>query len=277
MASLCCPRCRLLQHGPSCLDCGEHTTTLDDLIRDRIAGLATASKPPAHGFRDAVALHATALGSLGVAAAAILITGSPYGAVFLTVAMLLGYRKQFWKAVVRRRPRLTAVSPPSRLAGAPLVGVAQPFERTLAGGALAIAITVENGQGVIVRAADTAPFWLVLADRRVLVTGDCWIAGAASAAPVPAWPLLGELQIDGRLITQASRSKLRVTRIAVMPGDRVAVLGRVREEQLAGAGGYRDALTETIRGEPGALVWIDRLDEPARAAPDRAADRAPPP
>lgn len=277
MAPLCCPRCRLLQHGPSCFDCGERTLTLDGLIRERIAGLATASKPPAQGWRDAVALYTTAFGSLGAAAAAVLITDSAWGAVLGPVVGLFGYKKQFWKAVFRRRPRLAAVSPRTRPAGASLIGVAQPFERTVADGALAIATTVENSQGVIVRAIDAAPFWLVLAGRRVLVTGDCWVAGAASASPAPAWPLLGELQIEGRLITRASPSKLRVTRIAVMPGDRVAVHGRPREEQLPGAGGYRDALTETIRGEPGALVWIERLDEPARLTSALAPDRAPPP
>jgi hypothetical protein len=127
---------------------------------------------------------------------------------------------------------------------------------------------------VIVRAVDAAPFWLVLGDRRVLVAGNCWVAGAASAAPVPAWPLFGELQIEGLPITRKIRTKLQVSRIAVAPGDRVAVRGRLRVEQLAGAGGYRDALTEAIRGEPGALVWIERLGEPA---PDQASHTAPPP
>lgn len=278
MAPLCCPRCRLLQRGRSCLDCGERTTPLDGLTRQRIAGLTTAPKPPAQGWRDAVALYTTAFGTLGAAAAAVLITDSAWGAVLGPVVGLFGYKKQFWKAMLRRRPRLAAVPPRRRPAGTPLVGVAQPFECTVADGALAIATTVENRQGVIVRAIDAAPFWLVLAGRRVLVTGDCWVAGAASASPVPAWPLLGELQIDGLPITRGSRSKLQVSRIAVAPGDRVAVLGRLREEQLPGAGGYRDAVTETIRGEPGAVVWIDRLDGPARPdAPDLAPHGAPPP
>lgn len=274
MAPLCCPRCRLLQRGRSCLDCGEPTTALDRLTRDRIAGLTTARKPPAQGWRDAVALYATAFGSLGAAGVGILLTGSAWGAVLGPVTGLFGYKKQFWKAVVRRCPRLAAVPRRPRPPGAPLVGVARPFERTVAGGALAVATTVESNQGVIVRAVDAAPFWLVLGERRVLVTGDCWVAGAASAAPVPAWPLFGELQIDGLPITRELRTKLRVSRIAVEPGDRVAVRGRLRMEQLAGAGGYRDALTEAIRGEPGALVWIERLDDPA---PDLASRTAPPP
>jgi hypothetical protein len=274
VAPLCCPRCRLLQRGRSCLDCGEPTTALDGLTRQRIAGLATAPRRPAQGWRDAVALYTTAFGSLGAAGAGILITGSGWGAVVGPVVGLFGYKKQFWKAVVRRRPRLAAVPPRPRPSGAPLIGVARPFERTVAGGALAVATTVESSQGVIVRAVDAAPFWLVLGDRRVLVAGNCWVAGAASAAPVPAWPLFGELQIEGLPITRKIRTKLQVSRIAVAPGDRVAVRGRLRVEQLAGAGGYRDALTEAIRGEPGALVWIERLGEPA---PDQASHTAPPP
>jgi hypothetical protein len=114
----------------------------------------------------------------------------------------------------------------------------------------------------------------VLDDRRVLVTGECWVAGAGASA-ISAWPLLGELQIDGLPIARAGRSKLQVTRIAVEPGDRVAVRGRLRVEQLAGVGGYRDALTETICGEPGAVVWIERLDD--SAAPDLVPHGAPPP
>ena len=46
--------------------------------------------------------------------------------------------------------------------------------------------------------------------------------------------------------------------IAISAGDRIAVLGAVREEQVAGAG-YRDTVVETIRGEPGSVVWIERL------------------
>lgn len=271
---MCCPRCRLLQRERSCLDCGERTAALDGLTRQRIAGVAAASRSPAQGWRDAVALYTTAFGSLGAAAAATLLTQSGWGLVAGPVVGLLGYKKQFWKAVLRRRPRLAAVPPRPRPPGAPLVGVARPFERTVADGALAIATTVENSRGVIVRAIDAAPFWLVLGDRRVLVTGECWVAGAGASA-LSAWPLLGELQIDGLPIAWAGRAKLQVTRIAVEPGDRVAVRGRLRVEQLAGAGGYRDALTETICGEPGAVVWIERLDD--AAAPDVAAHRAPPP
>src|SRR5262249_33673648 len=161
-APLCCPRCRLLQRGRSCLDCGEPTTTLDGLTRQRIAGLTTAAKRPAEGWRDRVALYTTAFGSLGAAAAAVLITASGWGGVPGRVGLLFGYKKQFWRAVFGRRPRLAAVPSRPRPAGAPLVGVARPFERTVAGGALAVATTVENSQGVIVRAVDAAPFWLVL-------------------------------------------------------------------------------------------------------------------
>ena len=278
MAPLCCPRCRLLQRGRLCLDCGERTATLEGLTRTRIEGLTTTARPPPQGWRDALALYATAFGSIGAGLVAMLYTGSATAMLVAPLIGILGYKKQFWKAVFKRGPRLTAVVAPGRPAGAPLVGVAQPFERTVAGGALAIATTIENSEGVIVRAVDAAPFWLVLADRRVLVAGACWIAGVASASLVPASGLLHELEVGGLPIGRASKAGLRVTRVAIAPGDRIAVLGRAREEQLAGVGGYRDSLTETIRGEPGALVWIDRLDaRPRTAGADLPPERAPAP
>lgn len=259
MAQRCCPRCRLLQRERRCIDCSAETEALRDLTRPQIAGLTAVPKQPATGWRDQVALWSTALGVIGGAATGVVVSHSVLGLLAGPALGVLGYSKQFWKAAFKRRPRLGAVAARERPPGPPLIGVAQPFERTVAGGALAIATTIENRAGVIARAIDAAAFWLI-ADRRVLVAGNCWVAGAASASLVPASILLREIEAGGFPISRASRAGLRVTRVAIMPGDRIAVIGRLREEAIAGLGGYRDSLTETVRGEPGAPLWIDRLD-----------------
>lgn len=260
MPHRCCPACRLLQRGPRCVDCRADTAALDELLRAQIAGLTRIARPPPRGWRDRVALWTTALGMLGSGIVASVLIDSPAGMLVMPAVGAFGYSKQFWRAAFKRRPRLTGVPPRARPPGVPLVGIARPFERTLATGAIAIATIVENRQGVLLRAIDAAPFWLVIGDRRVLVTGACWLAGAAAAYLVPMSVLLRELVAGGFPIDRASRAGLRVARIAVMPGDRVAVLGPLRDETVAGLGGYRDSLTETIRGEPGAPIWIDRLD-----------------
>lgn len=258
MAQRCCPRCRLLQRGARCVDCSTATEALGDLTRQRVAGVTTVAKPPATGWRDQAALWGTALGVLSAATGGALITHSALGMLAGPAVGVFGYSKQFWKTVLRRRPRLDAVAAPERPACAALAGTAQPFERSVAGGALAIATTVENRHGVIVRAVDAAAFWLT-GERRILVSGNCWIAGAPGPSLIPASLLLREIEAGGFPISRASRTGLRVTRVAIMPGDRVSVLGHLREEAVAGLGGYRDTLTETLRGEPGARVWIDRL------------------
>jgi hypothetical protein len=252
----CCPRCRLLQRARVCLDCGADTAAFAELIRIQIAGLTTVRKQPARGWRDTVALLGTALGMFAAGGAGVLITRSPAGLLLAPAAGLFGYTKQYWKAVFKRR--LRAVPARQRPAGDALIGVAQPFERTVRGGALAIATMIESRGGVIVRAIDAVPFWLMLAGRRVLVAGDCWVGGTPDQHQGVS-RTLGEIQASELPIAMTNQRRLRVARVVVMPGDRVAVLGRIREEQIPGAGGYRDSLIETIRGEPGSLVWIERL------------------
>jgi len=257
----CCPHCRLLQRERRCVDCSADTEELGDLIRQQIAGVTTVPKQPATGWRDQAALWGTALAILSAATGGALITHSAIGMLAGPAVGLFGYSKQFWRAAFKRRPRLGAVAARERPPGPALEGTAQPFERTVAGGALAIATVIANRHGVIVRAVDAAAFWLI-GEHRVLVAGTCWVAGAPGPSLVPASLLLREIEAGGFPISRASRAGLHVTRIAIMPGDRIAVLGRLREEAVAGLGGYRDTVTETMRGEPGAPVWIDRLDAP---------------
>jgi hypothetical protein len=252
------------------VDCGEQTSALEALTRPRIEGLTTVKKRPATGARDALALLGTAFGMFAAGAAGVLLTRSPIGLLFAPAAGAFGYTKQFWRTALKRRPRLAAVPPRARPAGELLVGVAQPFERTVGAGALAIATTIETSEGVIVRAIEAAPFWLALAERRVLVTGECWVAGLTSDRADPVSRVLGELEATALPIARARKKRMRVARVTIAPGDRVVVIGRLREEQLAGAGGYRDSLVETIRGEPGSIVWVDRL-EGVTPASDRVA------
>ncbi|TMQ11705.1 MAG: hypothetical protein E6J90_33860 [Deltaproteobacteria bacterium] len=257
---VCCPCCRLLQHARVCVDCGADTAALGKLLQVRIEGLTTVSKRPATGWRDTLALLGTAFGIFAAGTAGVLISHSPAGLLLAPAVGIFGYTKQYWRSAFKRRPRLAAVPPRSRPAGEPLIGTAQPFEQTVRSGALAVATTIESRRGVIVRAVDAVPFWLALPGRRVLVTGDYWVAGTASERDNAVSVALGELEAAELPIATVSTRRLQVLRVMLMPGDRVAVSGRAREEQLPGAGGYRDALVETIRGESGSPVWIDRLD-----------------
>lgn len=214
-------------------------------------------KQPATGWRDAVALLGTAFGVFGAAAAGALLTKSPVGLFLGPAAGAFGYSKQYWRTALKRRPRLGAMPPPSRPTGDALVGTAQPFERTVAPNALAIATTIYSPSGVIVRAIESEPFWLALADRRVLIAGECWAAGGTPEVTDRVTDALRALGADDLPIDRRAKKKMRVSRVTIAPGDRISVFGRLREEQLPGGGGYRDALTEAVRGEPGAIVWID--------------------
>jgi hypothetical protein len=170
-----------------------------------------------------------------------------------------GYSKQYWKAALKRRPRLLAVPPPTRPDGETFVGVARPFQRTLTANVLASATTIHTAQGVMLRAIESVPFWLALDDKRVLVTGEVWLASLVPAELPSATDVLRELEVNDLPVTRVQRRKMRASRVTIEAGDRVSVIGRVREEQLPGGGGYRDSLAETVRGEPGQIVWIQRL------------------
>jgi hypothetical protein len=251
------------------MDCGEATAVLGELLQARVDGLTRVTRRPPTGWRDGLALYATVFGSLGAGVVGEVITGSWFGALVAPAVALFGYKKQFWKMALRRRARLDGVPARERPTGEALIGTAHAFERTVGGDVLAVATTIESSAGVVARAIDAAPFWLALPDRRVLVTGECWLAGPAYQRNGAVSRTLGELGAKDLPIAQARGKRLWVVRVKIAPGDRIAVIGRIREEQLAGAGGYRDALVETVRGEAGAPVWIDRLDRGA-AAPSPA-------
>ena len=224
----------------------------------RIEGLTTVKKTPATGWRDGVALIGTAFGVFGAGVVGALTVG-PVGLLLGPAFGVFGYTKQYWKAALKRRPRLAAVPAPTRPEGAALVGVARPFERMLAANALARATTIHSAHGVIVRGIESVPFWLALDDKRVLITGEVWLASSIPAQLPSATDTLRELEVNDLPVTRLQRRRMRASRVTIEAGDRVSVIGHVREEQLPGGGGYRDSLAETMRGEPGQIVWIQRL------------------
>ena len=238
--------------------CGSTTAAIGALTRERIEGLTTVTKQPASGWRDAVALVGTAFGVIGAGVVGAFAVG-PAGLLLGPAFGAFGYTKQYWKAALKRRPRLAAVPAPTRPEGEALVGVARPFERTLDAAALATATTIHGARGVMVRGIESVPFWLALDDKRVLVTGEVWLSSLVPAELPSATDALRELEVNDLPVTRAQRRKLRASRVTIEVGDRVSVIGRVREEQLPGGGGYRDSLAETVRGEPGQVVWIQRL------------------
>lgn len=268
MTRACCPHCRLLQPpARACTHCGRAApVALAALPRARVEGITRVTRPPATGWRDTLALMGTALGGsivgVGTGFLAHPLLGLVAGATFAS----FGYRKQFWRAALVRRPHLQPLPAPSPPTTAPLVGTARTLDRTLATdlaeGALAVATTITAPDGVLVRAIDAVPFWLVIDARRILVTGECW---ASSTSPVLHDRLaatLTSLDASDLPIPRARRRQVRVSQVTISPGDQLAVHGTIREEQLSGSavlGGYRDTVVETLRGEPGAPIWIERL------------------
>lgn len=243
------------------MECRAETVSLADLARPRIEGLTVVSKPPPSGWRDAVALLSTAFGLLGAGAAGVLLLDSRAGILLAPVVAAIGYNKQFWKMALKRRPRLSTVPRPTAPDGAAIEGLAQPFEKVIGTKQLAIATTVELGNEVVVRAIEAVPFWIALNDRRVLVTGPCWVGGTPQPIGGGVKEALAKLQATELVVTRAQRRKLVIKRIVIAEGDRVSVIGRRTEQQIAGAGGYRDSLVETVEGEPGAVAWIERRDQ----------------
>lgn len=231
---------------------------ITELTRVRIEGLTTVKKTPATGWRDGVALLGTAFGVFGAGVVGGLAMG-PAGMLLGPAFGVFGYTKQYWKAALKRRPRLDAVPAPTRPKGEAMVGVARPFERMLAADVLASATTIHTAHGVIVRGIESVPFWLALEDRRVLITGEVWLASTIPARLPSATDTLRELEVDELPATRLQRRRMRGSRVTIEAGDRVSVIGHVREEQLPGGGGYRDSLAETMRGEAGQIVWIQRL------------------
>lgn len=238
--------------------CGSTTAAIAALTRERIEGLTTVTKQPASGWRDGVALVGTAFGVCAASVVGAFALG-PAGLVLGPVFGAFGYSKQYWRTAFKRRPRLVAVPAPVRPEGEALVGVARPFERTIGTSSLATATTIANAQGVMVRGIASVPFWLALDDKRVLITGEVWLASLVPQELPSAIDALRALEVGDLPVSRAQRKQLLATRVTIEAGDRVSVIGRVREEQLPGGGGYRDSLAETVRGEPGQVVWIQRL------------------
>jgi hypothetical protein len=190
------------------------------------------------------------------------LTGSGGGALLGPLFGAFGYRKQFWKTALRRKHRLSPVPHPARPVGTPLIGIAQPFERTLAGpgsqpAPLVVAISIRSSRGIFVRSIDAVPFWLVLEDRKVLVTGRCWPHTDSPELGRPVNETLRQLGAEKLPLSRRERRLSITARTTISAGDRIAVIGALRQEQVAGVGGYRDSLTDVIRGEPGESVWLE--------------------
>lgn len=155
-------------------------------------------------------------------------------------------------------------SPPELAHDAPpLVGIAERLERTLGEGhraALFMATSVHAPDGgLYVRRVESVPFWLVLEDgRRVLVSGPAW-ANDARRPPAHGVAYLDSLGLPELPVSRQTYRQLRGARTVIRPGDRISIRGPLREEQLPIVIGYRDSLGETLRGEPGAPLWIEKL------------------
>lgn len=247
---------------------------LDDLTRARIEGIDVVRKPPPTGWRDRVAVTATALGI--VVSSVIGVALHPAGLLVGPLVGLLGYTKQFWKPVLVRKPRLPMVPAPSKPAGqlVELVGIAETFERTVEAphtgqSALVAALEVRASSDyakvsseLALRAIDAVPFWLATDGRRVLITGTCWLDVA------PSWSRIKSVMVSGlrptlaRLGLKGVHRRLPkrslVAEAIVRVGDRIAVTGDAVREEIAGVGGYRDEPCETMRGSPGAILWIEK-------------------
>lgn len=242
----------------------------ETLGRPRIEGLTTVSKPAPKGWRDTLALTTTVAGIYGASLIGAWLLGSTAGVIAGPVVGAIGYRKQFWKTALVRKESLRAVPAPERPAGLSLNGTAEPFERTLdmprsvVRAPLVVATAIHGPRGVFVRAIESVPFWLVLAERRVLVTGACW-ANASLCELLPVNETLHDLGADRVPLSRWRRRRLTTSRVTIAAGDRVCVTGQLRQELLAGMDGYRDSFTEVVRGEPGAIAWIDRQGDPATA------------
>jgi hypothetical protein len=173
----------------------------------------------------------------------------------------LGYHKQFWRAAFVRRKRLGHVADPKAPDGEPVVGVAQRFERTVTApvgrdAVLATALVVRAaGGGLLLRWIEAAPFWVVVGERKLLVTGACWFADAGERVELER---RHDLTLRRIAAARAPRDAV-VVQASLRPGDAIAVTGTVRDEQLPGHGGYRDSVVETLRGEPRSVVWVERV------------------
>ncbi len=268
----CCPRCRLLQPASErCAHCGDERPLRDDetdqLLRPRIESVQVVAKPPPGHGRGGGRVVLTMFGMIFGAMAGEVLLHSPFGALGGMALGMVGYRKHFWRVFLIRKPKLSPVPDPRKpvIDVVELVGTAKPFEGTVASvvdeaPCVATAACLRVDRQLLLRAVRAAPFWLVVdSGRRVLITGACWVTADPPRAVIATRAILERLEIPTR-VPVPRRAMIDEARIAAE--DRVVVTGIVREEHLVGLG-YRDQAIETMRGEAGAVVWIERI----KAAP----------
>lgn len=268
----CCARCRLLQPpSPACRLCGHAAPQpLLDISTARVEGLLPISRAPDGELeRDRFPNAVIALlcgGALALASRSL----AGFGAAPVIGWFLLRGRPRVKEPAWRQR--LEPIAPP-RPPAAPrsrLVGVAERLERTLGEGhraALLIATEVHEEAGLLVRGVEAVPFWLVVGGRRVLISGAAW-AHDPRRPPAHGGAYLDQLGCPELPVSRKTRRRLRGARTVIRPGDRIAIHGELREEQLPIVTGYRDSLGETLRGEPGAPLWIEKLAPDELGAPD---------
>ena len=219
-----------------------------------IAGVTTIAKAPATGWRDTVALLGTTLGFFAGMGIGFAIAG-PWGAtLFGGAAVIGGYNKQFWKTAFTHRRQLRAIAAPAPPIAEAFVGRVQAHTQQLAGGAVAIATTYLLDDGVLVRRIESVPFWLITADRRILIDGAIRIS---ALDPEPVASAVKDLVQLGIQIRRRERSRLTAQRIALRPDDQIVAKGQVASMQLRD-GGYRDNLVDALYGESGRAIWIER-------------------
>lgn len=255
---MCCVTCRLVQPpGTVCDDCGgARLVAPSSLTKPVVSGVTTVAKQPATGWRDGVALIATALGiCVGVGVGA-LITGGVFGAaVGASVAGMIGYNKQFWRTAFTRSVRVSAVAMlPAPPEAEPIRGVVKAYEKQVGDGdAVAIAITYLFDDHVIARTVEAVPFWLIDGERRILVDGALRIT-RVSAKPMARTTAVKQLAKLGVQVRRGDRDRIWMTETVLRPDDHVTAAGTLTARQLAD--GYRDNLVDAFAGEPGQPVSI---------------------
>ena len=251
-----CPRCRLLQSDQKrCGHCGEVLVDVRELATDVMTGVAMIKRPARTGWRDGVAAFGSGFGVLAGTTAVVAVTGSPLGMLAFPAFIAFFYSKQFWRTgakTTRAIQPIEELQPPIR---EPIFGIARKHEATVeAPGAgtpvLAASICLRTHDGLFARAVRAAPFWLVIDDRkRVLVEGAVWVA-AREPKRYGRDRVLRVLGVTKLAVPPGTR----VDELVIEDGDRVALIGDVREELMQGA--LRDETAQIARGEPGSVVWV---------------------
>jgi hypothetical protein len=252
-----CLGCRLLQSATvQCAQCGGTTVAPADLVRDLLAyrDLSLAAE------RDLGLI--TALLAGGSIAMPILF---PFALVSLgALAVRAPFRRLRARAQAERRveaiPLPPMVAPASSVA---IEGAPRRFRngtvRSVWDGARVLAeeIAIETGEGVIVRHAIAAPFFVECEGERVLVRGHvrlsiaaAWTIGDRTIDVADALPYELGLPHDIRVRGVARRTRL-------VEGSRLIAIGPQSFEALPEHAGLRSAgTTRVLVGEPGAPILI---------------------